>query len=53
MNYIRSVESYFSPKGDFTTEKFLAYKKQFDEAESYAVQDRAGELFYFLTGNSI
>ena len=53
MRYIESSKNYFSPKGDFTTEKFLAYKRQFNEAESYAVQDRAGELFYFLTGNSI
>lgn len=53
MRYIESSKNYFSPKGDFTAEKFLAYKRQFNEAESYAVQDRAGELFYFLTGNSI
>ena len=53
MDYIKSTENYFSPKGDFTAEKFLAYKKQFNEAESYAVQDRAGELFYYLTGNAI
>ena len=53
MRYIESIKNYFSPKGDFTAEKFLAYKRQFNEAESYAVQDKAGELFYFLTGNSI
>ena len=53
MRYIESAKNYFSPKGDFTAEKFLAYKRQFNEAESYAAQDRAGELFYFLTGNSI
>lgn len=53
MRYIESNKNYFSPSGNFTPEGFIVYKKQLLEAESYAVQDRAGELFYFLTGNSI
>ena len=53
MAYIESTGNYFSPRDNFTAERFLAYKKQLIEAESYAVQDRAGELFYFLTGNAI
>ena len=51
--YIESTGNYFSPLNNFTSEGYLAYKKQFIEAESYAIQEHAGELFYFLTGNSI